>query len=651
MCGICGVVRTRGKESDRETVRRMLAALRHRGPDGNGMYLDRRAVLGHTRLSIIDLSGGAQPMTNETETIWLSFNGEIYNYLELKEALISKGHRFRSSCDTEVIVHAWEEWGEDAFRRFNGQWSIALWDSVQRELVLSIDPYGIRPLYYHLGHDGIVFASEIKAIFQDPSIDRRFDPAGLADVYSTWGLLGSRTCFAGVCRLLPGTMLRFSDGGSRIEDYRKPELTEPGAAHAGNLEAAVDEALDRAVNLRFTRSDVPVGAYLSGGLDSSITVSLIRSRTDVPLKTFSIRFGDAEFDEGEFQQALAEDLNTEHHSVRVSADEMMATFPRVVRHAEQPLLRTAPIPMFLLSKLVRENGIKVVVTGEGADEFFAGYDIFKETVLRARILDGAPDGEVAELLAGLYPWMVRAPGAAKGMGRGFFERNLRSDDPFMSHRTRWDNGTTVLTMLHPDFGVPTARPEEQIDLPDDFMKWAPIFKAQWLEVRTLLNGYLLSAQGDRMLMANSVEGRFPFLDPDVTALANALPIEAKLTPDLVEKAILKRTFGKTIPERIKNRPKQPYRAPDAAAIFAADSHRDWMDEVMDPEYIAGTGLFRAPMISGLFAKCRNNIGRPFSNRDNMMAVAAVSTLLLHREYVGDFSPADPVSPDLWIDRR
>lgn len=651
MCGICGIVNIRGKSPNPETGRRMLASLHHRGPDGSGLYIDRHAMLGHTRLSIIDLTGGAQPMSNEDETIWLSFNGEIYNYRELKEVLLTRGHTFRNSSDSEVIIHAWEEWGSDAFRRFNGQWAIALWNTRKRELVLSIDPYGIRPLFYNLCSEGIHFASEIKAILQDPSLKRELDPAGLADIYSTWGLMGTRTCFRGIQRLLPGHFLHLTTRGSQVADYRALGLTEPGMTPSGNLEDAVDQALEQAVNLRFTRSDVPVGAYLSGGLDSSITVSMIRNRTDVPLKTFSIRFGDPEFDEGVYQQALADDLGTEHHSLRVDAGDMMAVFPKVIRHTEQPVLRTAPIPMFLLSRFVRENGTKVVVTGEGADEFFAGYDIFKETALRTRILEGASEDEISALVANLYPWMVRAPGSTRGMGRGFFERNLHSDDPFMSHRTRWDNGGPILAMLHPDLSSGIEPSEKQINLPDDFSRWPVLYRSQWLEVRTLLNGYLLSAQGDRMLMSNSVEGRFPFLDPDVTTIANSLPMESKLTPGLIEKAILKRTFDGKIPERIQNRPKQPYRAPDAAAIFSPVSRQDWMERITDPSYIDSTGLFQSAIVSGLFDKCRRKVGSPMSNRDNMMAVAAVSTLLLHCEFIEDFVPANPVAPDLLIDRR
>ena len=328
---------------------------------------------------------------------------------------------------------------------------------------------------------------------------------------------------------------------------------------------------------------------------------------------------------------------------------MMEAFPDVIYHTEQPILRTAPIPMFLLSRLVRRNGYKVVVTGEGADEFFAGYDLFRETAVRQAILDGASDAQIVQMMSHLYPWMVRSPAEARGMGRSFFERNLVAGDPFLSHRTRWDNGKILLNMLNPEITT-DSNPQEKILLPEKLSEWSPLFRAQWLEIRTLLNGYLLSAQGDRMLMANSIEGRFPFLDPAVTSFANRLADEQKLSPDLDEKAILKKTFKNDLPERISNRPKQPYRAPDAATLFS-DPPSPWAEGLLSADYIEKTGLFRTPVVTGLFEKCRRMGGCGMSNRDNMMAVAAVSTLLLHDRFIASDVILEEAEADLVVDRR
>jgi asparagine synthase (glutamine-hydrolysing) len=653
MCGICGIV-SAGEPPDRGLLLRMMGRLVHRGPDGCGYYRDRKAALGHTRLAIIDTAGGAQPLSNEDGTLWVCFNGEIFNYVELGEQLRRLGHSFRTASDTEVIVHAWEQWGEDCFRRFNGQWALALWDRRAQRLVLSRDRLGIRPLYYTRTANGTVFASEVKSLFADPSVARAFDPVGLDQTLTYWSTVAPRTVFEGVSQLEPGHFAVIDEKGFRTAPYWSIAFPARGQEPVQDLDEnaeALREKLVEAARLRFLRSDVPVGAYLSGGLDSSITAAVIARYTDAPLHTFSLRFSDSEFDEGHYQKKMSAMLGTQHQDVVVTPGMIAEVFPDVVRHAEAPILRAAPAPLFLLSKLVRENGYKVVVTGEGADEVFAGYDLFREA--RVRLFWAADPGSrkrtrAAELL---YPWMARSPGRLPAFARSFFGRNLDPADPALSHRPRWDSTAALKGMLTPDVraGASDQDPADLVpSMPSGCEGWDSLARGQWLEMTTLLAGYILASQGDRMLMANSVEGRFPFLDADVVDFANALPARHKLF-GLEEKYLLKRAFADLVPEDVLRRPKQPYRAPDAASFFA-DGTPEWFAEVTSERAVREAGVFRPEQVTGLLAKCARTGGQNMGNTDGMRTLAVVSTQLTHASFIaGDpWTSSEPVLPELLV---
>lgn len=639
MCGICGIV-TVGAPPDLDLLNRMMDRQRHRGPDGHGYFRDRRAALGHTRLAIVDVTGGAQPLCNEDGNLWVSFNGQIFNYVELGEELRALGHTFRTVSDTEVIVHAWEQWGENAFARFNGQWAIALWDRRKEQLILSRDRLGVRPLYFARNRDRLVFASEIKAILVDPTVPRAFDPTGLDETFTYWSTVAPRTVFSGIEQLEPGHYAIFDRDGFLKAPYWSIDFPGRWQEPQQDINVNADELRDRlieATRLRFLRSDVPVGAYLSGGIDSSVTASVIARYTDAPLHTFSLRFADAQFDEGSYQQTMAELLGTKHESVVVSASDIAAVFPEVVWHAEVPILRAAPAPMFLLSRFVRDNGFKVVVTGEGADEVLGGYDIYREAQVR-QFWSRDPDSQLRSRAAALlYPWMSRSPGQTPAFARSFFGRNLDPQDPAVSHRPRWDSTGALRTMLSS-----AMRQEGEHFSADDFVAsmpggsedWDPLSRAQWFEMKTLLPGYILASQGDRMLMANSVEGRFPFLDRDVVELANALPARHKLF-GLNEKHLLKLSFSDLIPAEIRNRPKQPYRAPDAASFFFAGRTPEWLDDVTSPEAIRACEVFDESQVGALFAKCRRRGGAGMSNTDNMRALAVISTQLTYQQFIVD----------------
>jgi asparagine synthase (glutamine-hydrolysing) len=640
MCGIAGTVALRegAPPPAVDDVEAMVAALRHRGPDEFGIYRGRRAILGHARLSIIDLVTGQQPLSNERETLWVVFNGEIFNYLELRAELAALGHRFRTRSDTEVIVHAYEAWGRDAFARFDGQFAIALWDEEREVLVLARDRLGVRPLYLSERDGRLWFASEVKALFAgDPGMPRALDPVGLAETFTFWTVVPPQSVFAGVTELEPGHVRTVSAGGADDRPYWTPRFPADGSgAFAGSREDAVARvraALEEAVRLRMLRADVPVGCYLSGGLDSSLVAALGRRAKGERFCTFSMRFDDPEFDETPFQRMVAELLGSDHREIVVGRGDIAAAFPDVVWHAERPLLRTAPAPLFLLSRLVRAAGIKVVLTGEGADEMFAGYDLFREAKVR-RFWGRRPGSSLRpRLLDRLYPWLARSPGAQRAIAREFFGRDReRWAEPGFSHQVRWRSAAALQRL----FSAGVREAAQRVDvvarllasLPADFPRWSFLAQDQYLETRTLLSGYLLASQGDRMLMAHSVEGRFPYLDVEVVDLAASLAPDLKLR-GLDEKHVLKRVAAGLIPPAVLRRPKQPYRAPDALSFVGPDAP-GWVADVVSPRAVRDAGVFDPRAVERLWSKCRGaGAASPFSNSDNMALVGVLSTGLLH----------------------
>ncbi|HEY8549116.1 MAG TPA: asparagine synthase (glutamine-hydrolyzing) [Vicinamibacterales bacterium] len=655
MCGIAGIVNLRDDRDppDVQTLAGMACALRHRGPDEFGVYRDAHAGLAHARLSIIDLATGQQPLSNEDGTLWVAFNGEIFNYIELRAELEAKGHHFRTRSDTEVIVHAWEAWGADAFRRFNGQWAIALWDAPARRLVLARDPYGVRPLYVTEHRGRLYFASELKALFgADPDLPRAFDPIGLDQVFTFWSSVPPRTVFRGVSEVEPGGIRIYAEGHVRTEWAWTPTYPEGNdAGFRGSLEdatIAVREALQQATSLRMLRADVPVGSYLSGGLDSSLVAALGLAAKGAKFSTFSLRFEDAEYDETAFQRLMAQHLGSEHHEVLVTRDDIARVFPDVIRHTERPILRTAPAPLFLLSRLVHDAGIKVVLTGEGADEMFAGYDLFREA--RIRRFWGRQPGSAwrPALLDRLYPYLARSPVAHRAMSRHFFGQNLGAwRTPGFGHDVRWRSTRALRRLFAPGVLASVGDFDVCADflgtLPDRFSSWSPLAQDQYIEIRTLLSGYLLSAQGDRMLMAHSVEGRFPFLDREVAALADSLPARYKLN-GLDEKHVLKRAAKGLVAPEILARTKQPYRAPDALS-FAGEAAREWIEDVAGERALAEAGVFDVAAARRVIDKCRMRAGAgQFSNSDNMAVVGILSTQLVYDQLIRRRPEAGPRIP-------
>ncbi len=637
MCGIAGGLALRGGTAlDEGTLRRMLALLRHRGPEAAGIFSEDAIALGHARLSIVDLETGRQPIPNEDASIWVSVNGEVFNYPELRADLIAAGHRFRTRSDSEVIVHLYEDLGPALLERLNGQYAFALWDGRRRELLLARDRLGVRPLFYTVVGRSLLFASEAKALFADARVPRRPDLAALDQVFTYWSALSGRTVFEQVRELPAASYLiaRADASGPEIHRYWSLRfdpgaLLDPGEDHAALLRALLVDA----TRLRL-RADVPVGAYLSGGLDSAAVTAVAVQHARDGLETFSVAFEDPVFDERIYQQQMARALGTRHHVVQCRRRDIAAVFPEVVWHAETPLLRSAPAPLYLLSGLVQRHGLKVVLTGEGADELFAGYDIFKEALVR-RFWARRPESRWRpRLLRRLYGWIPDLQRTPQAQLEAFFGRNLdRADDPAFSHLLRWANTGRLKRLLSTEVRAALAgydsRSELDALLDPDVGAWDTLSKAQHVEIATFLTPYLLSSQGDRMAMAHSVEGRFPFLDHRVAELAARIPPQVRMA-GLKEKHVLKRAVGGLVPPGILERPKQPYRAPITSALCAEDAP-DYVAELLDDGALRAAGLFDVGAVRHLRAKCA---ARPAVGETDAMGLAAVvSGQLWHQQFM------------------
>ena len=642
MCGIAGIADFRGQGNQEPMLNAMLRALQHRGPDGTGLYLSSEVGLAHARLSIIDLSGGFQPIHNEDRSVWIIFNGEIFNYPELRADLVQKGHQFYTQSDTEVIVHLYEEHGPRVFDFLNGQFAIALWDQCKRTLLLGRDRMGIRPLFYYFNAGRLCFASEIKALLTDSRLPRRINPRTLADVFTCWTPVDPLTAFEEIYQLPPAHYALFSPRGLRLQRYWQLDFTESHeperTAESWAQEAA--SLLQDAARIRL-RADVPVGAYLSGGIDSTYISTLVKKHFNNRLKTFSVQFSDPRFDESSFQQKAIAAIKTDHRAIRCSEQDIGNLFPRVVWHAEVPMIRTAPTPLMMLSGLVRSNDFKVVLTGEGADEIFAGYNIFKEAKIR-RFWARQPQSACRpHLLKKLYPYIFDTPGGQPNAFLfAFFKKNLLdTDSPVYSHMVRWQNTSQLKSF----FAKGVLPEESSLDafashisqqFPPAFARWSPLGQAQYLENTLFLSNYLLSSQGDRMAMANSIEGRYPFLDHRVVEFAARMPSGLRLK-GLTEKYILKEIARNQVPDVLIDRAKQPYRAPISRSFLGADPP-DYVTELLSPSGIRRSGYFDPDKVQRLVDKCRQKEGRLASERENMALVAILSTQLLDHQFIQQF---------------
>lgn len=636
MCGIAGIYYSDvAKVPLQDSLVKMAEMIKHRGPDEFGYYTNQQIGFAHARLSIIDLEGGKQPIHNGEETAWVIFNGEIYNYIELRKQLEEKGCVFYTHSDTEVIIKLYEEYGEDFVSYMNGQFAIAIWDTRVKKLILARDRIGIAPLFFKREDDGVIFASEIKSILSVLDNKPGFNLMALDELFTFWAPSAPNTLFEGISQVKPGEMLIICDGRITSKQYWEWLPSEPGQYLQDNEAALTEELHDilvDATRIRL-RADVPVGAYLSGGLDSSVLVSVIRNFTDTPLETFSLEFEDKGLDESGYQNQLIQHLGVHHNKIRVNYDQIADNFEDVIWHTELPILRSAPIPMSLLSGLVRSKDYKVVLTGEGSDEVLGGYDIFKETKIR-QFWAKNPDSMMRPaLLKKLYPYLDISPGKSQTYLKMFFGQGIETPGiNYFSHIPRW-NTTSKIKGFYSDDMKSQLRSDAietyNNSLPDMISKLDPFNKAQYIEAKTLMSGYLLCSQGDRVLMKNSVEGRYPFLDHRLIEFANQLHPKFKMKA-LNEKYLLKKAMGKYIPDSIVNRYKQPYRAPDIPA-FTGDAHKEYVEELLSPELISKYNYFDSKKVELLKRKIAQ--GKAIGYKDNMAFMGILSTQCLHKLFI------------------
>jgi asparagine synthase (glutamine-hydrolysing) len=646
MCGIAGILDlSGGTRVDDGVLRDMLPLLSHRGPDGEGLYVDGPVGLAHARLSIIDLAGGQQPIPNEDRSAWIVCNGEIFNYEELRRELVSRGHRFRTGSDSETILHLYEEQGPNCLQALVGDFAFAIWDSARGRLLLARDRLGVRPLFLTTAVAGqLRFASEIKSLFADPRLPRKLDRVALRQAFTYWSTLPGRTMFEGVREVPAGQFVMVEDGSISQQRYWQLNF-DPDPPTSRNEANCAEELRSRLVEATLLRlkADVPVGAYLSGGLDSSAITALVGAYAGNSMETFSVAFSDQQYDERAYQLTMARALGTHHHVLEVDAKDIAAAFPDVVWHAEATLLRTSPAPLMLLSRFVREHGLKVVLTGEGSDEFLGGYNIFKEAKVR-RFWARQPNSRYRPLLLRrLYGYVGDLQQTPAAYLNAHFGRHLKeTDDPAYSHLIRW-NSTQRLQRFFSDELRSCDRASTGACELDDALLGAGdsadvLARAQHVEAAIFLPQYLLSSQGDRVAMANAIEGRFPFLDHRLIEYCNRLPSSFKLR-GFTEKYLLKRAVSDLVPSQIRERPKQPYRAPIADVFLGAEPPQ-YVRELLSPPALRRAGYFDEQSVTKLMEKGIRNGG--LSEMESMALCGIVSTQLLHDQFVDHFSGANCV---------
>ncbi len=630
MCGILGIVAANPVPAEVQQARlaAMAARLVHRGPDADGFYLQGPIGLGHRRLSIIDLAGGAQPMQTQDGQLCVTFNGEIFNFIELRQSLIQKGYVFTSHSDTEVLLHLYREYGLEFANYLNGQFAIGLWDKTQQQLILVRDRVGICPLYYYSDDSQFIFASEIKALAPAVPHSLKLNHESLDDIFTGWTCLPPHTIFNDIWQVQPGEMLVISNPRSISRHFywqlNYPQAhTQYDARSEAELVEELHYLLTDATALRL-RSDVPIGAYLSGGLDSSVLVALMHRQINDQLHTFSLGFTDPALDESHYQDRVVNYLGTQHARRMIDYPQIADALVDTVWHTESPILRTAPVPMGLLSQWVQQQGYKVVLTGEGADEVLGGYDIFKEAKVRQFWAKQPSSRWRPHLLTRLYPYMELPKGDASVYLKRFFGVGLETPELLWhSHLPRWQTTSKAKLFFSDSFTAGLrGNFEEKINalFPPEAANWHSFNRAQCLEIKTLMSGYLLTSQGDRMLTKHSIEGRFPFLDHRLMEFANRLPPKYKMK-GMREKYLLRAMAKRYLPADISLRHKQPYRAPNVAASQDALFNSDLAD-FLTAETCQRWGVFAANKVGFLLQKAR---GAKALNTSEAQALTGILT--------------------------
>jgi asparagine synthase (glutamine-hydrolysing) len=644
MCGICGKL-----EFDQEArvppglVKKMADAIVHRGPDDEGYYIKGQIGLGFRRLSIIDLSGGHQPLSNEDGSIWIIFNGEIYNYQELRSELVSKGHVFRTKSDTEVIVHLYEEMGSDCTKKLRGMFAFAIWDSLRKTLFLARDRVGIKPLYYYVDENFISFGSEMKAILVDPAVRREINPAIIDRFLTYYYVPGSETLLRNFFKLDPGHWLLVSDGKIRIQRYWDIDF-QPADAHESteDLEQQVVNLLDDSVQIHMI-SDVPVGFLLSGGVDSTAMLGLASQKTDKPTSSYTIGFSyPGVVDERPFARLAAERFGSKHHEMSIDSKQFALFLPEYVRYMEEPVCEPAGALLYYVSKLASRY-VKVLISGEGGDEAFGGYHNYRNMFW------------LEAMKKALGPLRSTAGQCLDLVGRMSDSRVLKKYAPLMSMSLDEHYLSRTSSPYHYFNRIPPAiystELSERLDKCRSFdvtrnllsgrSGYGPLEKMLYVDIKTYLPDDLL-IKADRMTMANSIELRVPFLDHRVLEFAARLPRNQKVR-GWGMKYLLKKALVKHVPREILDRRKVGFPNPNAS--WLRHELKDMVSDILLDSRSISRGYFRKEAVEALIESHSR------SERFGLEIFSLVVLELWHRTFVdSQGTPLNMVPPtcSAWV---
>lgn len=591
MCGICGVFNLQsGEPVSRDLLAQMTDLISHRGPDESGIYLDGPVGLGSTRLSIIDLSNGHQPMSNEKGDIWIVFNGEIWNYQALRKELLEKGHQFRTHSDTETIIHAYEEYGADCIAHLNGMFGLAIWDPSCKRLLLARDRVGKKPLYYALVDGNLLFASEIKSLLCHPQVKRKVDVQALADFLSVRYVPGPATLFAKISKVLPGHMVLYEHGELKEQCYWDFTFGKTEHHPVEEYIQGIRQHLKRAVEERMM-ADVPLGAMLSGGVDSSIITGTMSQLMDEPVKTFSVGFDVPEYSELPFARLVSQHFGTEHHDLMVKCSDLSAYWPLLTWHRDEPVSEPSDLGVYLISKLAREH-VKVVLSGEGGDELFAGYPKYIVDWL-ARYYQILPrpirDQVIAPLLERLPYNMRKLKMAARALSQPAPERWMNWFGVFNGPLKNNLLSESTKARIAGDASQAFRRWLEQNPQRDDLSSMLYLDTKIWLPDNLLM-------KGDKMTMAASLEARIPFLDYRLIEFASAIPSNIKVKP-FQAKYLLKRAYADFLPEPILTRKKMGFNVP--ISIWFRGEQRNLITRLLLSERARSRGFLNSEFVASI----------------------------------------------------
>jgi len=596
MCGIAGIVALRtGLKIEKPMLERMVRAIDHRGPDGKGFYLDEWIGLGHCRLSIVDIDHGEQPMSNEDGTIWITYNGEIYNYMDHRAGLEALGHRFKTRCDTEIILHLYEEYGDSCVDFLNGIFAFAIWDVPRKRVLLVRDRMGVKPLYYARVKGGLLFGSEAKALFASGLLEVSLDVRSVDNFFSFTYPLQPRSMFKGVYKVLPAEQVVIEHDQVSTHRYwtlrfEDPRYRQPTSDYAEEFLSLLKASVKRQL-----MSDVTIGAYLSGGIDSTMIVALMKNLSHSDVETFSIGFDDQKYDESSTFKSAASFLGVKNHCMQATAS-FASSYPRVLWHLEMPFRHPISIPYFHLSRFVRERGVKVVLTGEGADELFGSYNVFLENKLCRVLLPFKWVPGINTLLRAL--WGRR--GQPVESLDDFLEAHFGSAQALQNRYgclPPWYQNWKMLNALLPSIYAPAVQEElasadaeeELIAMDRGPMKGAhPHNAALWLESQTRLPNWILSIN-DHCSMAHGIESRVPYLDHELVEYVARLPVSLKLHW-FNTKYILRKASKGLIPEEIVKRRKFPFAVPIWSWFFS-NPVPGFVEEMLSEDRIRQIGIF------------------------------------------------------------